>query len=370
MDPHTSTTTNDCNVLMYGCPFDGDFNNIKAVSIGYGPSYIMYIDSENNLWSMGSNTCGELGVGDTKKRKVPTLIKGIKVKKISCNTMRAYMIDEDNYVRTTGFNTGLSGVKPDCGPLLTKPIKVDKHVSREGKVVNVPIKAKEISCGTSHNLLIDMDDNLWTFGVGGQGQLGLGDLEDQIYPKQVGDFKVKHISCGTSHSIFIDTDNNVWAFGSIMSYYFELKQDKTLQYNVPTLLKGIKAKQVASGKNHNLIIDMDNNVWAFGMNDSGQLGIGNSSTTVIPSKISHYFKDNKRYGEPIKALKVACGTTISVIIDENHDVYICGSNKNKIFPSGDQNTDYLIPRHFPGIKALDVSISSWDNIAIIGVCTN
>ena len=362
-----------CEVIMYGSTLDVEFNNIKATSIQCAFGYIMYIDSEGNLWAMGSNMSGELGVGDTERRKMPTLVEGIKPKKISCNTLRACMIDQDNYVRMTGFNTTLSGVDPDYGSFLTTPVRIDRYISREGELVDSPIKSKDIACGTNHNLLIDIDDNLWTFGLGSQGQLGLGDSGDKRYPKQVQNFKVKQISCGTDHSIVIDMDDNVWAFGSIVYAFFDkfkLQQNETQSYNIPLLIKGIKAKQVASGKNYNLIIDMEDNVWGFGLNDTAQLGIRHTDTTLIPIKITHYFKDNKIYNTPIKALKVVCGSMVSLIIDEHYDVYVCGSNENKIFASDNENRLYIIPRHIPGIKAIDASISSWDHIVILGIRTN
>ncbi len=56
-----------------------------------------------------------------------------------------------------------------------------------------------------------------------------------------------------------------------------------------TKINGIKAKYVSCGNNHTVLIDMNNDVWAFGFNYHGELGLGNNGydkNINIPTKIN------------------------------------------------------------------------------------
>ena len=48
------------------------------------------------------------------------------------------------------------------------------------------ISIVEIGAGSDHTLARASDGRVFAFGLGGQGQLGLGDLENQALPRQVG----------------------------------------------------------------------------------------------------------------------------------------------------------------------------------------
>ena len=58
--------------------------------------------------------------------------------------------------------------------------------------------------------------------------------------------------------------------------------------NIPTQIPNIKAKVVSCGNYHTMIIDLNNNVWAFGYNDYGQLGLGDNQNRNIPTQILEY----------------------------------------------------------------------------------
>jgi alpha-tubulin suppressor-like RCC1 family protein len=73
--------------------------------------------------------------------------------------------------------------------------------------------------------------------------------------------------------------------------------------NVPTLIPNIKASQIAAGLGHSFIIDLENNVYAFGFNDVGQLGLGDIEKRYVPTLIPN-----------IKAKQVAAGSGYSFII--------------------------------------------------------
>ena len=112
------------------------------------------------------------------------------------------------------------------------------------------------------------------------GELGLGLISnpDSVFiintPTQISGIKAKAVSCGYSHTIIIDLNNNVWAFGQ--NHRGQLGLGDNQNRNIPVQIPDIKAKAVSCGEHHTMIIDLNNNVWAFGYNHVGQLGLGDT----------------------------------------------------------------------------------------------
>jgi alpha-tubulin suppressor-like RCC1 family protein len=140
------------------------------------------------------------------------------------------------------------------------------------------------------------------FGDNKSGQLGLGDNQDKNIPTQIPDFKAKQISAGSSHTVVIDLDYNIWTFGYNGSG--QLGLGDTQNRNIPTQItfndlssnevsgitrtRHLKAKQVSSGIYYTAIIDLNDNIWVFGDNRVGQLGLGDRQDRNIPIQIPHF----------------------------------------------------------------------------------
>jgi alpha-tubulin suppressor-like RCC1 family protein len=57
---------------------------------------------------------------------------------------------------------------------------------------------------------------------------------------------------------------------------------------IPTKILNFKVKSVRAGSNYTAAIDFDNNVWMFGSNFSGGLGVGDTEDKLIPTKIENF----------------------------------------------------------------------------------
>ena len=55
--------------------------------------------------------------------------------------------------------------------------------------------------------------NVWTFGFNGSGRLRLDDIEERTRPTQILGSNAREISAGSFHTAIIDLNNNVWKFG-------------------------------------------------------------------------------------------------------------------------------------------------------------
>lgn len=58
---------------------------------------------ENNVWGFGLNNHGELGLGDNRKRNVPTRIPDLKAKQIVAGFAHTLVIDVDDNLWSCGI---------------------------------------------------------------------------------------------------------------------------------------------------------------------------------------------------------------------------------------------------------------------------
>lgn len=74
-----------------------------------------------------------------------------------------------------------------------------------------------VSCGSSHTVTVTNTGQVFTWGKGSDGQLGLGDLNSQWAPCQVkfgGSTRVISAECGVSHTVCLTDTGSLFSFGS------------------------------------------------------------------------------------------------------------------------------------------------------------
>jgi alpha-tubulin suppressor-like RCC1 family protein len=324
---------------------------LKSKFIACGDGYTMLIDLDNNVWGIGSNDFGQLGLGDNVNRNIPIRLthmrQPLKAKFIACGKSHTIIIDLNNNVLAFGINhygqLGLGDTQDRNIPTMIQNLK-----------------AQSISCGQEHTILIDLDNNVLAFGNNHYGQLGLGDNVGNIFtPTKIPNIKAKFIASKMGHNMLIDLENDVWGFG-----YNDLGQlglgDNNVRF-IPTsiLFQGnkIKAKFVACGNYHTIIIDLNNYILSCGDNVLGQLGIGNYQNRSILTGLTHM-------GQPFKAKSASCGFAHTMIIDLDDNVLAFGNNVYGQLGLG--NTEKInIPTVIQNLKALSVSCGTQHTMMIL-----
>jgi alpha-tubulin suppressor-like RCC1 family protein len=85
-------------------------------------------------------------------------------------------------------------------------------------------KFKSVSAGADHTVALDFKGNIWVFGSGKNGQLGLGYKSKAKTPKIISfgalglpDLKFKAIEAGDYHTVALDSNDNIWINLKILS---------------------------------------------------------------------------------------------------------------------------------------------------------
>jgi alpha-tubulin suppressor-like RCC1 family protein len=92
------------------------------------------------------------------------------------------------------------------------------------------------------------------------------------------------VAAGYSHSLAVGADGSAWSWGS--NAHGELGIGNTTQSTVPvrvSVLTGVVA--VAAGRYHSLALKSDGTLWTFGDNTYGQLGLGNTNDSNRPVQV-------------------------------------------------------------------------------------
>jgi len=164
------------------------------------------------------------------------------------------------------------------------------------------------------------------------------------------DSDIQYIQLGGTHTVAISSNpHKIYSWG--WNDYFQLGRENQYpdkmsqsanQVHLP--YAGLKIKTATCGEDHNFLLDYDNNIWCWGLNNKGQLGLGHRSNIEYPIRAELVPKHLK-----IKDIKSKYHT--NCLITECGKAFIWPKQK----PDGDyvlKPTELLFP-----LKTLIVSIS-------------
>ena len=149
--------------------------------------------------------------------------------------------------------------------------------------------ARKVAIGNFHAVALRGDGTVVAWGSNADGKLGIG-MIGGLYPTpQVvsGLTNVTAIAVGHDHGLALRSDKTVWAWG--MNDVGQLAQSGTQPRPTPTQVPGLTdVVAIAAGGAHSMAILGDGSVWAWGWNANGQLGLGAGSASVVstPTRVA------------------------------------------------------------------------------------
>jgi alpha-tubulin suppressor-like RCC1 family protein len=204
----------------------GFFSKLAAGSLA---NHAVGIKSDSTLWTWGRNNAGQLGLADSVERNVPTQVGSLT------------------------WNTA--------------------------------------AVGAEFTVAIRSNGTLWAWGKNADGQLGLGDTVDRSAPVQVGVATTwAQVAAGANFVIAVQTNGTLWAWGGNASS--QLGLGDTTSRNVPTQVgvatnwyTNASAYTLAAGTAHAIARNSSGQLFTWGLNTSGQLGHGDTSSRTTPTQV-------------------------------------------------------------------------------------
>jgi len=183
--------------------------------------------------------------------------------------------------------------------------------------------------GTAGNeaLLVTRDDDVYAVGSNASSCLGLGEPLSGLEPRRIDQLCKKNVTdfaYGSGpHVLALTSNGDIFSWGH--NGYCQLGNGGSSQGGIPTLitvnLSGRKILQIACGSHHSMALTSDGEVFAWGQNNCGQVGSGSTSNQASPRKVTSSIGHRR-------AVCIACGQTSSVAVLDNGDVFGWGYNGN------------------------------------------
>jgi alpha-tubulin suppressor-like RCC1 family protein len=286
-------------------------NNVTFVKAIRGQGDTYAIDDQGKAWSFGTNNLGQLGHGDTINTNIATKIQffnetGVTVTDIftsngvgSDSFRSVYFIVNSTQI---GVNVDVigNGLLYACGYGLDGNLGNGANVNsstpvRCGTLIDidrVTISGESETCVFA----IDTSNNLFVWGHNLYSQLGDSSLGTGViniptahptHPSNV--MKVASITDGTGgYTMMIKTDNTLWGSGSNSNGQLGIGGTTALQTNFVNVTANFSGEtfvdvQISGGATGTTLVitnnGLQNNLWLFGTNSSGQLGNGSTTNT-------------------------------------------------------------------------------------------
>ena len=244
-----------------------------GIAIASGWNHSLAVDRTGVLWAWGDNQYGQLGDGNQTPTNVPVPIMGQTnpVIAIAAGYRASVAVTADGAV----WNWGTIQYNPCEGTqLMTTPVEVSGLTN-----------AVSVAAGVESFLALTGGGSVWAWGLGNFGELGDGGFcGGSATPVQVpGLSNIVAVCCGDYHCLALDTNGQVWAWG--LNNYGQLGDNETESELALPVLVFSNATQIAAGSVHSLALDLHGNLWAWGGNGVGQLGDGGSANQVAPTQI-------------------------------------------------------------------------------------
>uniref|UniRef100_A0A0D3E235 RCC1-like domain-containing protein n=1 Tax=Brassica oleracea var. oleracea TaxID=109376 RepID=A0A0D3E235_BRAOL len=307
----------------------------QIVSVTCGADHtVAYSQSRMEVYSWGWGDFGRLGHGNSSDLFTPLPIKalqGVRIKQIACGDSHCLAVTMEGEVQSWGRNqNGQLGLGDTEDSLVPRKIQ-----AFEG------IRIKMVAAGAEHTAAVTEDGDLYGWGWGRYGNLGLGDRNDRLVPERVtstGAEKMSMVACGWRHTISVTYSGALYTYG--WSKYGQLGHGDLEDHLVPHKLEALGNSvicQISGGWRHTVALTSDGKLYGWGWNKFGQVGVGDNIDQCSPVQV--------RFSDDQKVVQVSCGWRHTLAVTERNNVFAWGRGTNGqlgIGESIDRNSPKII----------------------------
>ncbi|XP_078269385.1 putative E3 ubiquitin-protein ligase HERC4 isoform X2 [Rhinoraja longicauda] len=220
---HTVFVLDDGTVYTCGCNDHGQLGHEKARK-----------RPGSQVFSWGQNKNGQLGLGrDIGNQPSPQPVRslnGVPFVQLAAGGTHSFALSFSGAVFGWGSNKfGQLGLNDEIDryvPALLKSLRTQKIVY--------------ICCGEDHTATLTKEGGVFTFGAGGYGQLGHNSTNHEINPRKVFElmgYVITQISCGRQHTLaFVPSSGKIYSFG--LGGNGQLGTGSTSNRKSPSTVKG------------------------------------------------------------------------------------------------------------------------------------
>ena len=293
----------------------------KVLDVSGGAYHSVVLNDDGNVYTFGAGQLGQLGRSLSKSHtakvdgaglpvdSTPQLVEGVGeeeiVKTIGASFYNTFVTCKSGTVYCSGENQNMQ-----CGEAQDANDSKNLHKMEPiRELADENIKITKAVGGYCHNLMLDDQGHVISMGCGDEGNRGDGvseeELEENGKKRSIFNYvklpcSAKDIAAGANHSIILGNDGNCYGFGS--NEYGQLgvqkrivtqnagttsnidDDDSTAYILAPAHIKlpenAGKVVTISAGYAHTTILDEHGDVYTFGQNENGQLGLGTKGLKI------------------------------------------------------------------------------------------
>ncbi|XP_067881650.1 serine/threonine-protein kinase Nek9 [Heterodontus francisci] len=299
---------------------------------------VVSVEKELYTWANvqgGTKMVGQLGHGDRASYRQPKWVEKLQGKAIhqaACGDEFTACITDEGHLYAFGSDYyGCIGCDGQYGQEVLEPVLVEFSLDHA---------VQQVSCGDNHVVALTRNKEVFSWGCGEHGRLGLDSEEDYPYPERVDlpvSLSIVSVQCGSDGTFFMTQSGKVLACGNNeynklgLNHYMrglrnhQIKADQEVPYMTSlTLSKQLaiyKIKTVSAGKTHTAAIDERGRLLTFGCNKYGQLGVGDykkrDGINVLVGALG---------GKQVTG--VSCGDGFTIASTDDNQIFAWGNGGN------------------------------------------
>lgn len=250
----------------------GSWKDVSAG--GEGQAHTCAIHFQGSLWCWGDNSRGQVGANPSE---VPF-------------SSRVRLLDPGGWARVSVGPLASCAVR-DQGTLWCWGAGDDGRLGFEGGsdrpgVVGTEADWRDVSVGDGFSCALKDDNSLYCWGRNDRGQVGRSDVGAVTSRPAFVTANVLSVAAGGSHACGVRTGNSVWCWGDNAQGQSAETRELPFVPSPRRLAFGIAPepqwRQVAAGVGHSCAVSADGQLWCWGRNDEGQIGMGAASALPSP----------------------------------------------------------------------------------------
>jgi len=294
-----------------------------AVSVAAGNDHSVLVTASGAVFAWGADDDGQLGLGTGAQRSEPARLGSLTSEAVvaaSAGEIHTVVATRRGALWAWGDNEfgqlGLGRASIGRGAMTPKPLpSLASH------------RVVQISAGAHHTVVLTDAGVALSWGCGEDGQLGHGAMANEHTPRIVESFasalqEVVSISAGAAHTLFATSEGGCYSCGEGECGQLGLGSDE-VQSAVHTVATRIVVAasivSVAAGDSHSLALSDRGRLFACGLGDEGQLGLGNADDAFLFAPVAAL--------RGVTVARVYAGGAHSAAVTDADTLYVWGRNE-------------------------------------------
>ncbi|KAK3103835.1 hypothetical protein FSP39_022301 [Pinctada imbricata] len=275
----------DCTALTRRTLSGGECDVSVHKAVG-GWDFTLLLDNKGVVYSMGSNTFGQLGRSDVSKTLDKVEFPGNnKITDIAAGLRHCAAVTDTGSVYCWG-----AGRKGQLGIL--QEGKPPNKLLTPTKVESIPSQAVAVATGAYHTLILTDTGQLLSWGDNRHGQTGQDPLVTTqvtlptILQASLMNEAVEQVHSGWTHNVVLTKSGKLFTWGRADYGQLGRPYEQSPDF-MPRPITGVDViKSVSCGSEHNLACSVSGKLYSWGWNEHGICGTGDEVNVPYPKQVA------------------------------------------------------------------------------------